>query len=59
VYHDPLRAGGESRRCHERNIRAHSPDTFVFDHIAAITRPDQQLAGDGARAAANRLDTNA
>lgn len=47
--HDPLRAGGESRRCPERNIRADALDTFVFDHIrAAITHPDQLLAGEQA-----------
>ena len=38
--HDPIRAGGESRRCPERNIRADALDTFVFDHIrAALTHP--------------------
>jgi site-specific DNA recombinase len=47
--HDPLRAGGEQHRCPERNIRADALDTFVFDHIrAAITRPDQLLAGEQA-----------
>jgi site-specific DNA recombinase len=47
--HDPLRAGGESRRCPERNIRADALDAFVFDHIrAAITHPDQLLAGEQA-----------
>jgi site-specific DNA recombinase len=47
--HDPLRAGGESRRCPERNIRADALDTFVFDHIrAAITHPDVLLAGEQA-----------
>ena len=47
--HDPLRAGGESRRCPERNIRADALDEFVFDHIrAAITHPDQLLAGEQA-----------
>ena len=47
--HDPLRAGGESRRCPERNIRADALDTFVFDHIrTAITRPDLLLAGEQA-----------
>jgi site-specific DNA recombinase len=47
--HDPLRAGGEQHRCPERNIRADALDTFVFDHIrAAITHPDQLLAGDQA-----------
>jgi hypothetical protein len=47
--HDPLRAGGESRRCPERNIRADALDAFVFDHIrTAITHPDQLLAGEQA-----------
>ena len=47
--HDPIRAGGESRRCPERNIRADALDAFVFDHIrAAITHPDQLLAGEQA-----------
>jgi site-specific DNA recombinase len=47
--HDPIRAGGEARRCPERNIRADALDAFVFDHIrAAITQPDQLLAGEQA-----------
>jgi site-specific DNA recombinase len=47
--HDPLRAGGESRRCPERNIRADALDAFVLDQIrAAITHPDQLLAGEQA-----------
>jgi hypothetical protein len=47
--HDPLRAGGESRRCPERNIRADALDAFVFDQIrAAMTHPDQLLAGEQA-----------
>jgi DNA invertase Pin-like site-specific DNA recombinase len=47
--HDPIRAGGESRRCPERNIRADALDAFVFDHIrAVITQPDQLLAGEQA-----------
>ena len=47
--HDPLRAGGESHRCPERNIRADALDAFVFDHIrAALTHPDQLLAGEQA-----------
>ena len=47
--HDPIRAGGESRRCPERNIRADALDAFVFDHIrAAITHPDLLLAGEQA-----------
>ncbi len=31
--HDPLRAGGEERRCPERNIRADALDEYVFDQI--------------------------
>jgi site-specific DNA recombinase len=47
--HDPLRAGGESRRCPERNIRADALDAFVFDQIrTAMTHPDQLLAGEQA-----------
>ena len=47
--HDPIRAGGESRRCPERHIRADALDAFVFDHIrAAITSPDLLLAGEQA-----------
>ncbi|HTY33928.1 recombinase family protein [Mycobacterium sp.] len=47
--HDPLRAGGESRRCPERNIRADALDAFVFDQIrVAMTHPDQLLAGEQA-----------
>ncbi len=47
--HDPIRAGGESRRCPERNIRADALDSFVFDQIrAAITHPDRLLAGEQA-----------
>jgi site-specific DNA recombinase len=47
--HDPLRAGGESRRCPERNIRADALDAFVFDQIrTAMTHPGQLLAGEQA-----------
>ena len=47
--HDPLRAGGESRRCPERNIRADALDAFVFDQIrTAMTHPDQPPAGEQA-----------
>ncbi|MCI0690356.1 MAG: recombinase family protein, partial [Sporichthyaceae bacterium] len=47
--HDPLRAGGEDRRCPERNIRADALDEFVFDQIrAALTQPDLLLAGEQA-----------
>jgi len=47
--HDPIRAGGESRRCPERNIRADALDAFVFDQIrTAITRSDLLLTGEQA-----------
>jgi site-specific DNA recombinase len=47
--HDPLRAGGEDRRCPERNIRADALDEFVYDHIrAALTEPALLLAGEQA-----------
>src|SRR6266542_4098226 len=47
--HDPLRAGGEHRRCPERNIRADELDTFVFDQVrAALLRPQALLAGQAA-----------
>ena len=38
--HDPLRAGGEDRRCPERNIRADALDEFVFGQIrTALIQP--------------------
>jgi site-specific DNA recombinase len=47
--HDPLRAGGEHRRCPERNIRADELDVFVFDQVrAALLRPEVLLAGQAA-----------
>ena len=47
--HDPLRAGGEERRCRERNIRADALDTFVFDQVReALLRPEVLLAGESA-----------
>ena len=47
--HDPLRAGGEHRRCPERNIRADQLDAFVFDQVrAALLRPEVLLAGERA-----------
>jgi site-specific DNA recombinase len=47
--HDPLRAGGERRRCPERNIRADELDAFVFDQLrAAMLRPDVLLSGAAA-----------
>ena len=47
--HDPLRAGGQDRRCPERNIRADELDAFVFDQLRdALLRPDVLLAGEHA-----------
>ncbi len=47
--HDPLRAGGEHRRCPERNIRADALDTFVADQVRqALRRPEVLLAGEHA-----------
>lgn len=47
--HDPLRAGGQDRRCRERNIRSDELDSFVFDQVrAALRRPDVLLAGEQA-----------
>jgi site-specific DNA recombinase len=47
--HDPLRAGGEHRRCPERNVRADELDAFVFDQVrATMLRPDVLLAGEAA-----------
>ncbi|HEX9525380.1 MAG TPA: zinc ribbon domain-containing protein, partial [Reyranella sp.] len=45
--HDPLRAGGEHRRCPERNVRADELDAFVFDQVrATMLRPDVLLTGE-------------
>jgi len=47
--HDPLKAGGEQRKCPERNIRADELDVFVFDQVrATMLRPDVLLAGETA-----------
>lgn len=47
--HDPLRAGGEDRRCHERNIRSDALDSFVFDQVRqALLRPEILMAGESA-----------
>ncbi len=47
--HDPLLAGGEQRRCPERNIRADALDGFVFDQVRqALLRPQVLLAGERA-----------
>jgi len=47
--HDPLRAGGQDRRCPERNIRADALDEFVFSQVrAALVDPAVLLAGEHA-----------
>jgi site-specific DNA recombinase len=47
--HDPIRAGGQDRRCPERNIRADALDKFVFDQIRTVlTQPDLLIAGEQA-----------
>ncbi len=57
--HDPLRAGGEERRCPERNIRADALDEFVFDQVrAALTKPALLLAGEQAVALAQPIPDN-
>jgi site-specific DNA recombinase len=48
-HHDPLRAGGEDRRCPERAIRADALDSFVYEQIReALLRPDVLVAGEHA-----------
>src|SRR6201995_4834569 len=55
--HDPLRAGGEHRRCPERNIRADELDTLVFDQIReTLMRPDVLLAGEAAVSTHRKVD---
>ncbi|MDH3308687.1 MAG: recombinase family protein, partial [Acidimicrobiia bacterium] len=45
--HDPLRAGGENRRCTERNIRSDALDTFVFEQVRQLMlRPDMLVAAE-------------
>ena len=47
--HDPLRAGGQDRRCPERNIRADALDEFVYGQVrAALLDPALLLAGEKA-----------
>ena len=47
--HDPVRAGGQDRRCPERNIRADTLDEFVFAQVrAALLNPALLLAGERA-----------
>ena len=43
--HDPVRAGGEARRCRERNIRADALDAIVFEKIReTLLRPQATTA---------------
>ena len=47
--HDPIKAGGNDRRCPERNIRSDALDDFVFDQVrAALLRPDVLTTGEQA-----------
>jgi len=47
--HDPVRAGGEHKRCREPNIRADELDTFVFEEVHnALLRPDVLHSGETA-----------
>ena len=49
--HDPIKAGGDDRRCPERNIRSDALDDFVFDQVrAALLRPEVLTAGEQALA---------
>ena len=52
-HHDPVRAGGEDRRCPERAIRADALDSFVYEQIRdALLRPEVLLTGEHALTAA-------
>ena len=42
--HDPLRAGGEHRRCPGRNIRADELDAFVFEQVRDTLLPSRCAA---------------
>ncbi len=47
-HHDPVRAGGQDRRCPERRIRAEELDNFVFDQVRQLlARPELLSAGSG------------
>lgn len=57
--HDPLKAGGEHRRCPERNIRAEELDAFVFEQVrATMLRPDVLLTGEAAVSAYRRRESS-
>ena len=48
-HHDPVRSGGEDRRCSERRIRADELDAFVFDEVANLLAcPSLLTAGEAA-----------
>ena len=56
--HDPLNAGGEHRRCPERNIRAEELDAFVFEQVrATMLRPDVLLTGEAVVSAYRRHES--
>ena len=53
-HHDPVRAGGESRRCPERRVRADELDAFVFGQVRQLlSRPELLSAGEAALASAS------
>jgi site-specific DNA recombinase len=56
-YHnDALKAGGEARRCPERNIRSEALDAFVFAQVrAALLSPHTLHTGENALLASNPL----
>ncbi len=50
--HDPVRAGGQDRRCPERRVRADELDNFVLDQVRQLlARPELLSAGEAALAA--------
>jgi site-specific DNA recombinase len=50
-HHDPVRAGGEERRCSEARIRADELDAFVFDEVRnLLARPGVLTSGEAALA---------
>ena len=51
-HHDPVRAGGQDRRCTERRIRADELDGFVFDQVRALLAQPELLAAGEATVAA-------
>jgi site-specific DNA recombinase len=53
-HHDPVRAGGESRRCPERRVWADELDAFVFGQVRQLlSRPELLSAGEAALASAS------